>query len=130
MFQLEDIIAAHLKVKSGSDFPAYIQELIQLGVTGYNTFVKDGHAVYFGGDGYKIQSDPKYPELIIAENTDHNTFALNLKIHQQGQTDYFTFCRHAAEAGVEKWTVDLKKMTCAYYDTAGNVLLEEKIPAA
>lgn len=130
MFQLADIQTAHAKVKSGADFPAYIQDLIQLGVVAYDTFVSDGRAVYFGNDGYSMQSESKYPELTIAEKAEGETFASNLKIHQQGQTDYLTFCRHSAEAGVEKWTVDLKKMTCSYYDTAGNVLLEEKIPTA
>jgi hypothetical protein len=47
MFTIEQIKAAHSKVKSGTDFPAYVQELIALGVTGYETYVADGHTGLF-----------------------------------------------------------------------------------
>ncbi len=43
MFILDQIEAAHSKVKSGADFPEYIKELKQFGVTSYETFVSDGH---------------------------------------------------------------------------------------
>ena len=35
MFTIEQITEAHSKVKSGADFPAYIQELKKIGVTHY-----------------------------------------------------------------------------------------------
>jgi uncharacterized protein YbcV (DUF1398 family) len=35
-------------------------------------------------------------------------------MHQQGKTDFPTFCKHAAETGVEKWRVDISQMTCTY----------------
>ncbi len=128
MFQLKDIKEAHSKVKTGADFPAYIQELIKLGVTKYDTFVYDGHAVFFGDIDYQIQSEPKYSALEVAGKSDLESFKRNLKIHQQGQTDYPTFCRHSAEAGVEKWTVEMKNMTCTYYDKSNHKMVEEKIP--
>ncbi len=54
MFQLTKIKDAHAKVKSGADFPAYIQDLIQLGVLSYDTFVMDGHSVFNGADNFVI----------------------------------------------------------------------------
>jgi uncharacterized protein YbcV (DUF1398 family) len=51
-----------------------------------------------------------------------------LKIYQQGEIDYFTFCRHYADTGIEKWFVSLDEMTCTYYDKAGNKILVEPIP--
>ena len=39
MFTVEQIKVAHSKVKSGADFPAYIQDIKKLGVTFYETFV-------------------------------------------------------------------------------------------
>ena len=128
MFTLTQIAEAHSKVKSGADFPAYVQDLIQLGVAGYSTFVTDGHTVYSGKDGYTISSPAKYPGLEIATASDSDTFRHSLKIHQQGQTDYPTFCKHSAATGVEKWTVDTNAMTCTYYDLKGKEMLEEKIP--
>ena len=128
MFRLTDIKEAHSRVKTGADFPAYIQDLIKLGVTKYDTFVDDGHAIFFGSNDYNIQSEPKYPALIVAEESDQEKFRNNLKMHQQGQTDYLTFCRHAAEAGVQKWRVDTNNMTCTYFDQVNHIMVEERIP--
>jgi hypothetical protein len=36
----------HDKVQTGADFPIYIQELIDLGVEGYDTLINDGHVAY------------------------------------------------------------------------------------
>ena len=128
MFQLAQIKDAHAKVKSGADFPAYVQELIQLGVFKYDTFVTDGHALFAGANNYSVLSVPKYSPLNIAQISDPEKFKQYLQMHQQGQTDYPTFCNHAAETGVEKWTVDMNAMTCTYYDKLNNKMLEEKIP--
>jgi uncharacterized protein YbcV (DUF1398 family) len=128
MFQLAQIKHAHAKVKSGADFPAYVQDLIQLGVVSYDTFVTDGHTLFTGADNYTIESEPKYSPLDIAQISDAEKFKQYLQMHQQGRTDYPTFCNHAAESGVEKWTVDMNAMTCTYYDKSNNKMLEEKIP--
>lgn len=128
MFTLNQIKDAHSKVKSGADFPRYVQDLIQLGVTGYSTFVTDGHTLYQGNEGFELKSDPKYAALPIAATGDKETFIRNLRHHQQGGSDYPTFCKQAAEGGVEKWTVDTTALTCTYYDKAGNEMLVEKVP--
>ncbi|MFT3754093.1 MAG: DUF1398 family protein [Paludibacter sp.] len=109
MFTTEQIKAAHAKVKSGADFPAYVQDLIRLGVKSYDLFVADGHAEYFGEKEYKTASAANYTALPIAESSDKETFKQKLKSHQQGETDYMTFCRDAAASGVEKWTVDMQE---------------------
>lgn len=130
MFELKEIKAAHLKVKSGADFPAYVQELIKLGVKKYSTYVSDGHCIYFGDNDYQIPSDPKYAKLSVANISDKERFKHYLKNHQRGQTDYSTFCSQSAQTGVEKWTVDMSQMTCTYYDRSNNNMLEEKIPTS
>lgn len=129
MFTLDQISEAHSKVKSGADFPQYVQDLIKLEVLHYSTFVDDGHTIYFGKENHRIQSPAKYPVFKIAAHGNNEKFAADLKKHQTGQTDYSTFCRDAAESGVEKWTVDLSKMTCTYYDRSGNTMLTENIPS-
>ena len=67
MFTVEQIKTAHSKVKSGADFPAYIQDIKKLGVTYYETFVSDGHTDYYGANDYKTSSSAKYDTLQIAE---------------------------------------------------------------
>jgi uncharacterized protein YbcV (DUF1398 family) len=130
MFTLEQIKAAHSKVKSGADFPAYIQELISLGVIGYETYVTDGHTDFYGNNDYKISSPRREASLKIADSSDAEQFIADLKAHQQGKTDYKTFCDDCAKSGIEKWKVSMKKMTCTYYDKDGEAVLKEAIPTA
>lgn len=130
MFTLQQIHDAHAKVKSWADFPQYIQDLIVLWVKSYTTFVYDGHWEYQGSDDFIITSSAKYEPLIINNEIDKEWFIANLKLHQQGQTDYMTFCRDAAQAGIVKWIMDLETMDCIYCDNADNHILVEKIPQA
>ena len=128
MFTISQIKDAHSNVKSGSDFPKYIQELIKLGVKKYDIYVYDGHGEYFGTNNFETKSEAKYTLLTVAETSDTGKFKQYLKIHQEGQTDYMTFCNHSAECGVQKWTVNTTEMTCTYYDQQGKEMLMETIP--
>jgi uncharacterized protein YbcV (DUF1398 family) len=56
MFTLEQIKQAHDKVQ-GADFPIYIQELIDLGVEGYDTLINDGHVAYYDSNEYSVSTD-------------------------------------------------------------------------
>lgn len=128
MFTVAQIEKAHEEVKTGADFPKYIQNIKQMGVIAFETWVKDSHTVYFGENDYQAKSLPQYDALTIADNSNGENFSQYLKIHQKGETDYITFCNHCAETGIEKWIVDLTVMTCSYFDKAGNKILEEQIP--
>ncbi|KOS06862.1 phage envelope protein [Flavobacterium akiainvivens] len=128
MFTTEQISQAHSKVKSGADFPAYIRNLKALGVLYYETFVHDGHAVYYGTGGFKTASQPKYEPVAVAGTLNLPQFKADLKLHQQGGTDYATFISHCAQHGIVKWAMDLEKMTCTYFDAAGNEVLTEQVP--
>jgi len=128
MFTVEQINEAHSKVKSGADFPKYIQDIKGLGVTAFETWVRDSHTDYSGSNNYQTSSKPLYETLTIADNSNKEKFEHYLKSHQQGESDYFTFCKHCAETGIEKWVVCLDEMTCTYYDKAGNEILAEQIP--
>lgn len=128
MFTIDQVKSAHAKVKSGADFPAYIRELKQLGVTSYTISVADGSAGYKGKANFSVSSPSKYPELEIETTANRDRFQSDLKAHQQGHSDYPTFCRQAAESGVKKWTVDLEKSTCTYFDSEDSEILTEQIP--
>ncbi|MDN3587519.1 DUF1398 family protein [Pedobacter aquatilis] len=128
MFTVEQIQNAHTKVKSGADFPSYIQEIKKLGVKAFETWVEDSHTQYFGNDEFNTTSLPKYDNLEITDVLNKDKFVIYLKSHQQGQTDYYTFCKSCAETGIEKWFVCLDKMTCTYYDKAGREVLVENVP--
>lgn len=128
MFTIEEIKAAHAQVKSGADFPTYIQAIKALGVTYYETFVSDSHTLYYGEEAYTQSSGPKYSPLAISDEVNLGEFRAALLNHQRGGTDYRQFCQDCADNGVDKWAVSLSAMTCTYFDKKGNELLVEEIP--
>lgn len=129
-FTLEDMLAAHAKVKTGADFPAYIQDIKALGLVTYEFFVKDGVIIYHGENGYEVKSNARYEPLPINKIADAAVLKHTIAIHQQGQTDFITFCRQAAEAGVKRWIIDIPHMVCNYVDLNGNLMVSEPIPVA
>jgi uncharacterized protein YbcV (DUF1398 family) len=128
MFTVDQIKAAHSKVKSGADFPAYIKEIKLLGVTHYEAYVTDGHIDYHGANNYTAKVPAKYDPLIITDTSKSEEFKAELLAHQQGKTDFLTFIKMCATFGIEKWTISMDKMTCTYYDKAENEILVEEIP--
>lgn len=129
MFTIPQIKELHSKVKSGADFPAYIQDLIAIGVQGYDIFVKDGHEEYFGTNDYRVAAPANYDPIPVAPLTNKERFIEFLVMHQDGQTNYLTFCNHAAQCGIAKWSVNLVEMTCTYFDPSDAAILIEKIPS-
>ncbi len=127
MFTIEQIKEAHSKVKSGADFPNYIQDLIILGIKGYDTFVNDGNVQYYGVNNYTVTSNEKYAVISIAASANKERFIEFLVMHQDGQTDYLTFCNHAGQCGIARWRVDIIEMTCTYFDQSDSEILIEKI---
>lgn len=128
MFTAQDILTAHAKVKSGADYPRYVQELKAMGVVSYDFIVENGQNNYFDQEGKTISTPDKYSHLQVADSSSAEQLKHIILNHQQGHTDFPTFCKEAAEAGVEKWVSNLKKMEVIYLDKKGNELLVETIP--
>jgi uncharacterized protein YbcV (DUF1398 family) len=128
MFTIDKIKEVHSKVKSGADFPKYVQDMKGLGVTSYEHYVSDGHIQYHGANDFTLSADAKWAPREVAVRGDAEKLKHALTIHQQGQTDYPTFCKQAADAGVEKWIVDMIKMSCVYYDKGSREMVVERIP--
>ncbi|RIV47175.1 DUF1398 domain-containing protein [Flagellimonas pelagia] len=119
MFTTDQIHNAFSKVKSGADFPQFVQDLKEIGVTHYDNFVSDGRTKYYGSDDFTLDGNSKYPEMKVNEISSLDSLKHALSIHQQGQTDYPTFCKQAADAGVEKWITHMMEMTVTYLDKKG-----------
>ena len=128
MFTIEQIHKAFGKVKSGADFPQFVQDLKAVGVTHYDNFVSDGRTKYYGINDFTLDGESKYPKMEVNSKSSADKLKHANTIHQQGQTDYPTFCQQASEAGVEKWTTHMIEMTVTYLDKEGNELAVEPIP--
>jgi uncharacterized protein YbcV (DUF1398 family) len=128
MFTLAQIKQAHDKVQTATDFEFYIQELIELGVKGYDTLVLDGRVVYYGDTNHEVSTDKEYDELFIVPTVNKERFIEYLVLHESGQSDYYTFCQQAAKCGIAKWRIDIIEMTCTYLTAQDDPIVIEKIP--
>ena len=128
IFTIDQIHEAFKKVKSGADFAQFVQDLKTIGVTHYDNYVADGRTKYYGTNNFTVDGETKYPSMIINTDSSADKLKKSISIHQQGQTDYSTFCNQAADAGVEKWTTHMIEMTVTYLDKQGNKLTVEPIP--
>lgn len=127
-FSAEDLISAHNKVKTGADFPKYVQDLSRMGVTVYESYVRDGSMVFYGTANYKVIFPGKYDNTTIATQVQKEQFHIELRAHQMGLTDYNHFLKICAAIGIERWAVAVLERTCTYYDCRGEIILKERIP--
>ena len=131
MFTIEQIKRAEAEIKTGADFPNFIKTLKEMGIVRNDVYVSNGLSIYFDSEDHSEQVSPTaYPEVVINDESSAEKLSHALQIHQKGETDYFTFCKQAADAGVEKWITDLEELTCTYLDAEGNELVKENIKAA
>jgi uncharacterized protein YbcV (DUF1398 family) len=128
MFTTKEIEAATQKIKTGADFPQFASALKAMGVTRVDVYAINGLSIYFGDGDHTVEGAPIYESLLIEPTASIPDLQEALKIHQEGASDYQTFCKQAALAGVEKWIIDLNAMTVTYLDTTGNEMLTEDIP--
>lgn len=129
-FTLEQMKAAHARVKSGADFPQYIQEIKALGLKRYIFDVTDGTVTYYGESGHQVAASAIYDPKTINPVASPDELKHIIAIHQQGKTGFATFCEQAAGAGVKRWVIDTERMLCLYEDTAGKEMVAEPIPDA
>ena len=115
MFSLEEIKDAHSKVKSGADFPKYVHYLKKMEMSHYDFFVADGHAKYVHNNGEFIESPAIYEDKAISSTSDATLLKHIIKIHQNGETDFMTFCQQSADAGVVLWRTDVTPMHAIYH---------------
>jgi len=128
MFTVEQIKAAHSKVKSGADFPNYVQEIKALGLVKYEYLVADGRTIYYGDNNFTTEAPSIYPEKRINPISSPSTIEQVIREHQRGKSDFLTFCQLAADAGVHHWEVNTQTMLCTYFDTDNKPMLAEPIP--
>jgi len=126
-FTLQQLKAAHEKVKSGADFPGYIKEIKALGLARYIYSVIDGSIIYYGNE-HTVSAPAIYTPKSISLNASTDMLRGIIATHQQGKTDFITFCQQAAEAGVRQWVIDTNRMLCIYEDKDGNEMIAELIP--
>lgn len=126
MFTLEAIQAAHVQF-TGPDFPKLIQEFKKMGMK-TNTVDIESELVSYATADEVLQTEGLKARGSVANVANQTAAQVDLARHQEGQTDFQTFCDDMAAAGIYKWVIDLEKMTCTYYDKANQPVIAEVIP--
>lgn len=126
-FSLEGIKEAHSKF-TGVDFPKLIKEFKLMGMQKNTYDLQTGLVTYEHDNGEQIKVQSNAVDVPINIMSSSAVAQDVLKRHQIGETDFLTFCREIAGAGVYKWVSDMDKMICSYYDIKENVVIVEEIP--
>jgi uncharacterized protein YbcV (DUF1398 family) len=127
MFTIEQIDDIHDRLGTAETLAQYLRALNAIGIEKSDSYLTDGHSEYVGRNGQKVVTGPAHQALTIAETSNRDTLLEHLRLHDQRKTSYLEMSRDLADSGIEKWTFDTSKMTIAYYDKAGDVLLVEAI---
>jgi len=125
-FTLEDIERDHEGATQDS-VQKYLKDLHDLGVISYTTHVSDGHSEYFDIKGNKLSSAAVHESYEIADEANRNAVRQAFVAHSLRETDYFTFSRQLAAAGVYTWVMDPVKMPCTFCSKLGEQLLVDPI---
>jgi uncharacterized protein YbcV (DUF1398 family) len=126
-FSLENIFEAHAKF-TGVDFPKLIQEFKKMGMLTNAFNLQSGQVTYVHKLGEQIEVQRNAVDADINSTSSSEAAKDVLRRHQAGETDFVTFCREIAGAGVYKWVSNMDEMTCSYYDLNEQVVVVETIP--
>ncbi|HAR4501080.1 TPA: DUF1398 domain-containing protein [Staphylococcus aureus] len=113
---------------TGVDFPKLFKAFKDMGMTYNIVNIQDGTATYVHQSEDDIVTSSIKSNHPVAPRSNQSIVQDVLTRHQQGQTDFETFCDEMAEAGIYKWHIDIQAGTCTYIDLKEQAIISELIP--
>lgn len=126
-FKLSPIQQAHQQF-TGVDFPKLFKAFKDMGMTYNIVNIQDGTATYVHQSEDDIVTSSVKSNHPVAPSSNQSIVQDVLTRHQQGQTDFETFCDEMAQAGIYKWHIDIQAGTCTYIDLQEQAIISELIP--
>ncbi|HBC4277458.1 TPA: DUF1398 family protein [Staphylococcus aureus] len=126
-FKLSAIQQAHQQF-TGADFPKLFKAFKDMGMTYNIVNIQDGTATYVHQSEDDIVTSSVKSNHPVAPSSNQSIVQDVLTRHQQGQTDFETFCDEMAQAGIYKWHIDIQAGTCTYIDLQEQAIISELIP--
>ena len=126
-FKLSAIQQAHQQF-TGVDFPKLFKAFKVMGMTYNIVNIQDGTATYVHQSEDDIVTSSVKSNHPVAPSSNQSIVQDVLTRHQQGQTDFETFCDEMAQAGIYKWHIDIQAGTCTYIDLQEQAIISELIP--
>ncbi|HCU8765568.1 TPA: DUF1398 family protein [Staphylococcus aureus] len=126
-FKLSAIQQAHQQF-TGVDFPKLFKAFKDMGMTYNIVNIQDGTVTYVHQSEDDIVTSSVKSNHPVAPSSNQSIVQDVLTRHQQGQTDFETFCDEMAQAGIYKWHIDIQAGTCTYIDLQEQAIISELIP--
>ncbi|HCY6356353.1 TPA: DUF1398 family protein [Staphylococcus aureus] len=126
-FKLSAIQQAHQQF-TGVDFPKLFKAFKDMGMTYNIVNIQDGTATYVHQSEDDIVTSSVKSNHPVAPSSNQSIVQDVLTRHQQGQTDFETFCDEMAQAGIYKWHIHIQAGTCTYIDLQEQAIISELIP--
>ncbi|HCU6926287.1 TPA: DUF1398 family protein [Staphylococcus aureus] len=126
-FKLSAIQQAHQQF-TGVDFPKLFKAFKDMGMTYNIVNIQDGTATYVHQSEDDIVTSSVKSNHPVAPSSNQSIVQDVLTRHQQGQTDFETFCDEMAQSGIYKWHIDIQAGTCTYIDLQEQAIISELIP--
>ncbi|HEI1464403.1 TPA: DUF1398 family protein [Staphylococcus aureus] len=126
-FKLSAIQQAHQQF-TGVDFPKLFKAFKDMGMTYNIVNIQDGTATYVHQSEDDIVTSSVKSNHPVAPSSNQSIVQDVLTRHQQGQTDFETFCDEMAQAAIYKWHIDIQAGTCTYIDLQEQAIISELIP--
>ena len=117
------------KRSAGKPYPVYVNNLKEVGVKSYTVTVSShDRRIFCGIHDHVLEIPGNAFQTDCADNFDLAALKAALHRTQTGQSDYPTFMREIATAGIHFYTADLLNRTVKYFGKSSADFYEEAIP--
>ncbi len=127
MVTLAEIDLVHEELGKADTLDAYCRALADLGVTGYASYVIDGHTVFRTEAGDQLATPAHHDAVAIAAEPDHAAVRSVLARAATGEIGYVEMSQLLGNAGLESWSVDTHRLEMTYTDVNGDIVLVERL---
>lgn len=124
----EELIVSIEKKSEGQAYPYLVKNLKAVGVDNYEVTVASHDRTFTNINGNMLIVPGEFPEIEPAETFQLDAVKTAVKRSQEGLTDYATFLKEIAAAGIHTYVADLAGMKVIYQGPNSEYEYEETIP--
>lgn len=106
----------------------YVRDMAKIGVSRYLVWVNKQDRIFYDENGNELRLAGTLPELKATDTFDSTKVFAAIRNTNIGKTDYPTFLKEIAEAGVFKYDADFKSRKIRYIGLKEEDYYEEDIP--
>ena len=129
MATLSEALIRDIEARSaGQSYPVYVKNMKAVGICRYEVLVRSHDRTFYITDGEQLKIPGHSATLTCAERFNLAKTKEAVRRTQQGLTDYSTFLKEIAEAGVHTYVADLEEMQIIYKGLHAGEKYAEKIP--